>query len=655
MATPRGEGTQPDPAAVRAALGQAVVPALMPALAQATGDLSLLRDEFRPDPANLLDPQGGVAPDDLATAREMAFDALTRLAETRSAGTGSAQPSLGRAELVRLVEFTVGGPVDERYLPLFEQELAATGADLRAPDWTREELAPGRPFRVVVVGAGMSGLAAAHRLGQAGIDYVVVEKNDDVGGTWLENRYPGCRVDVANHFYSYSFRQDEVWPQHFSTQDVLLGYFRRTADDLGIREHIRFGTEVVSMEFDETELAWAVEVRTRSGATEVLAANAVVSAVGQLNRPNFPDIPGQERFRGPSFHSARWDTTASLEGRRVAVIGTGASAAQLVPLVADRAAELILFQRTPPWLVPTPDYHDRVTPEVQWLLGNVPFYEHWYRFWLFWRNAEGMLPAVRVDPGWQGSGLSVSAANDLFRMMLTAYLQQEFADRPDLLADVIPDYPVGAKRVIRDNGIWARTLKRPDVQVVTEKISEITEAGIATTDGVTHEVDVIVYATGFTASQFLMPMSVRGRAGLDLHEMWAGDARAYLGITVPGFPNLFLLYGPNTNIVVNGSIIFLTECEVQYVMSCLRLLLENNAAALSVRADVHDAYNQRVDAENVRMAWGASSVNAWYKNALGRVSQNWPGTLLEYWDLTRSVNADDYELLERDHAGVGLH
>ena len=635
-----------------AALEQAVVPALMPALAEATGDLSLLRDEFRPDPTNLLDPQGGVTPEHLAEARRVAADVLLRLAADTGAAAGRGS-RLEPGHRRRLLEFTVGAPVDERYLPLFEQELGST--DLRAPGWTKEDLAPGRPFRVVVIGAGMSGLAAAHRIGQAGIDYIVLEKNVDVGGTWFENRYPGCRVDVANHFYSYSFMQDEVWPQHFSTQSVLLDYFRRAADTLDIRSHIRFGAEVVSMVFDDTDLVWSISVIGPSGEREVIRADAVVSAVGQLNRPKFPDIAGRDRFEGASFHSAEWDDSVPIRGRRVAVIGTGASAAQLVPAVAEEASELVVFQRTPPWLVPTPDYHDPVTSEVQWLLRNVPYYEHWYRFWLFWRNAEGMLPAVRVDPGWNGGEVSVSAANDLFRLMLTAYLQEQFSDRPDLLVQVVPDYPVGAKRVIRDNGIWARTLKRPNVQLVTEKISEITGSGVVTADGVTHEVDVIVYASGFTASQFLTPMKVEGRGGADLHRRWSGDARAYLGITVPDFPNLFLLYGPNTNIVVNGSIIFLTECEVQYVMTCLRLLLERGAGALSVRPEVHDAYNRRVDADNACMAWGASGVNAWYKNEKGRVSQNWPGTLLEYWELTREVDPEDYELLGREGADVGLH
>jgi 4-hydroxyacetophenone monooxygenase len=376
-----------------------------------------------------------------------------------------------------------------------------------------------------------------------------------------------------------------------------------------------------------------------------LEANAVISAVGQLNRPHFPEISGLDDFEGASFHSAEWDPDVDLRGKRVAVIGTGASAAQLIPEVADDAAELFVFQRTANWLVPTPDYHDDVPAGMQWLLDNLPDYEPWYRLWWFWRTHEGLLPAACVDPSWPDQERSVSAANDFVRELLTMYLQAEFADTPELWDKVIPTYPPIAKRVLRDNGIWARTLKRDHVELVTDPIERIAPNGVVTEDGRKREVDVIIYGTGFNASKFLTPMKVTGRGGADLHETWSGDARAYLGITVPGFPNLFCLYGPNTNIVINGSIIYFSECEVRYLVESIRLLLSTGHRALDVKPEVHDAFNARVDAANRQMAWGASSVNSWYKNAKGRVAQNWPFSLLEYWEQTRVPNPDDYELL----------
>jgi 4-hydroxyacetophenone monooxygenase len=355
---------------------------------------------------------------------------------------------------------------------------------------------------------------------------------------------------------------------------------------------------------------------------------------------------GRDSFAGPSFHSARWDDTVELRGARVAVIGTGASAVQLIPEVAGEVGELIVFQRTPPWLGETPDYHEEVAPGLRWLYSHVPSYSEWNRFWIFWKMGDGVLQGVRVDPEWEPKNASVSVINDFMRVMLTEYLHAQFADRPDLRDAVVPTYPPGAKRLLRDNGVWAGALKRDNVRLVTEPIREITPTGVVTVDGEEHSVDVIIYGTGFQASKFLTPMRVTGRAGLDLHEQWKGDARAYLGITVPGFPNLFCLYGPNTNIVINGSIVYFSECGVRYVLGCIGALLNGDHAALDVRTDVFDEFNERVDAENALMAWGCSDVNSWYKNEHGHVAQNWPFTLLEYWQRTLAPNPDEYEFLE---------
>ncbi|MEX2659424.1 MAG: NAD(P)/FAD-dependent oxidoreductase [Acidimicrobiales bacterium] len=629
-----------DDDAIRAALEHAEVPALLPALAAALDDLSLVPDHLRPKPSGLIDPAGGLSADQQREARELALRALRRL---RDEGRG-VEPDPSIDELRQLLEFTSGGaPVDE-YLELLREELGL-GEDLRAPTWRKDELAPDRPFRVAVIGAGMSGLAAAHRLRQAGVDVVVLEKNHDVGGTWLENTYPGCRVDVSNHFYSYSFAQRPDWPEHFSSQEVLLEYFRTVADECGLRPLIRFRTEVTSVELDEATMTWSLQLLTEDGGEEALEVHAVVSAVDQLNRPNLPDIAGVERFEGPAFHSARWDHGVDLAGKRVVVIGTGASAAQLIPFVAEEAAALTILQRTPAWFIPTPDYHDAVAPEVQWLFRNIPGYANWYRFWIFWWNVEGLMPAARVDPDWDGGEQSVSQLNDLMRQLLAGYLGAQFAESPELLPHVIPDYPPFAKRFIRDNGVWAKTLQRDDVHLVTDQITEIVEEGVRTSDGTVHEADVLIYGTGFQASDFLTPMKVVGRGGVELHERWGGDARAHLGITLPRYPNFFLLYGPNTNIVVNGSITYFSECEVHYVVGCLEKLLETGARAIDPRPEVHDAYNARVDAENLRMAWGVSSVNSWYKNVTGRTAQNWPFSLLEYWQQTREPDLSDYEQL----------
>jgi 4-hydroxyacetophenone monooxygenase len=626
---------------LRAALAEAELAPLLPSLAYLTGDLSLLRDDLRPDPMLLAMPQAGFSDEQQAAIRDLAFDVLVRY---RDGGSRPAPPPTDDA-LLRILEHCVGGSDMAPYLPLLEEELAYRGEDRRAPSWRLEDVAPGTSVTVAIIGAGMSGLLAAHRLDQAGVDFVVLEKSDDVGGTWLDNSYPGCRVDNPNHNYSYAFAQRHDWPFHFSTQDVLLDYFQRCADAFGLRDRIRFRTEVLSAAWSAAARRWTVRIRTADGAEEELTADAVVSAVGQLNQPKLPSIPGRDTFAGPAWHSARWRHDVDLAGKRVGVIGTGASAMQLIPEVAKQCGELVVFQRTPAWLAPTPDYHEPVSDGLRLLYAQVPSYSELNRFCIFWKMGDGALEGVRVDPDWDGGGASVSMANEFARQVLAAYLEAEFADRPDLLDVVVPDYPPGAKRMIRDNGVWAGALKRDNVRLVTTGIQEITPTGVVTVDGEAHDVDVLIYGTGFAASEFLTPMSVTGSGGVDLHERWGGDARAYLGVTTPGFPNLFLLYGPNTNIVINGSIVYFSECGVRYILGLLELALRNGARAVDVRKDVHDDFNERVDEGNRLMAWGASTVNSWYKNDHGHVAQNWPFTLLEYWQRTLRPDPDEYELI----------
>ncbi|MFK7917729.1 MAG: flavin-containing monooxygenase [Ilumatobacter sp.] len=624
------------------------LPALLPALSHALDDESLLIDSLRPDGELIRDETAGLTPDQQMAIRRLAVEVLIDVRDARRTFADSTVTGFADDQRIqRLMSHAIGQAIDGDYVPLMREELSVTDDDLRAPQWRADELAPDRAFPVAIIGAGMSGILAAHRLQHAGVPFVVYEKNDDVGGTWLENTYPGCRVDVSNHVYSYSFAQRNDWPYYFSPQPELLDYFRTCADEFGIREHIRFGHEVTAMAWSDDEQQWTVDVDGPDGTT-VATYSAVISAVGQLNRPNMPNIDGMNDFGGPSFHSAQWNHDVDLTNKHVVVIGAGASAVQFAPHVAEQAAHLSVLQRTPNWFVPVPNYHHPVADGLQWLFRHVPGYAQWYRFWMFWRSTEGLLPACAVDEDWGDMSLTTGEKNAELRELLEQWLYLCYADRPDLHDTVRPMYPPASKRIVLDNGSWSTTMKRDDVTLDGSPIARIEADAVVTVDGdgveSRHRADVIIYATGFQASKFLTPMKVVGTGGRDLHEVWDGDARAYLGVVHPGFPNFFLCYGPNTNIVVNGSIIYFSECEVRYAVATIEMLLLNGWSSADCRQEVHDEYNQRIDDGNLKMAWGVSTVNSWYKADSGRVAQNWPFSLLEYWQQTRSADPADYHV-----------
>ncbi len=627
---------------IRRLLDAADLPSLLAALAHATGDLGLVPDDLWLNPDLALQPDGGWDTEQVERARDLARSGLRRL-EAPEGGSGSPADDLVPA----LIDWLTGADLDDGYRTMLAEELSVTG-DLRIPEPIAAGEWPPRAacdHAVAIIGAGMSGILAAHRLKQAGIDCVVLDKNDDVGGTWLENTYPGCRVDVFNHVYSYAGEQRPDWPEYHSSQPVLLDYFRDCARRWGIRDRIRFGVRVESLAWDDDARHWVIRIETGSGTAET-TAGAVVSAVGQLNRPLMPRVEGTADFAGEKFHSSAWRHDIDWDGLRVAVVGTGASALQFIPYLAEEAAHVTVFQRTPPWLIPRPVYHEPLADGLLRLFEFIPGYAHWFRLRLFWCTHEGTVGALRRDPAWNGPlDQAVSRRNEEARRLLTLYLRSQFEDRPDLLSKVVPNYPVGAKRVVLDNGIWATTLKRLNVELVSDGIERIEPEGVRGAGGRLHRADVIVFGTGFRASEFLMPMRVTGRGGADLHETWAGDARAYNGVCVPGFPNLFCIYGPNTNIVVNGSIIYFAECATHYVVECLRMLAHRGAAAMDCRADAYDRYSARMDEHNSQMAWGISPVNSWYKSSSGRIAQNWPLPLIDYWRQTRSPDPADFELL----------
>ncbi|MDB5418545.1 MAG: 4-hydroxyacetophenone monooxygenase [Phenylobacterium sp.] len=628
-----------DTAMLDEALAVAHLPALLAALVHVTGDASWLKPEWRPAYQPLSRGETGLGPEKDAEIRAATRAALVEFL----AGDRQLPPAPDAATVRKMMDFVAGAEIPEGYADFAMDELAIVGRSSKDPQFDQPRLKEAaRKLKVLVIGAGMSGILTGIRLSQAGVSFEIIDKNPEVGGTWFENTYPGCRVDNSNHMYSYSFEPNHAWPQFFSPQPELLKYFKGIADKYGLRKHIRFETLVEACVWDEAKDLWRVTLKGKDGGREVVEANAVVSAVGQLNRPRYPDIEGRDSFEGQSFHSSEWRHDIDLTGKKVAVIGTGASAFQFVPEIAPEVAQLTVFQRNPPWGLPVAHYHEDVPEGFKWLLDKVPYYDKWYRFFLFWTTTEGFLPMVKSDPAWNNSPGAVSQANADLREMVSQYLEAQVADHPELVGRVVPGYPIGGKRAVLDNGVWLGALKRPNVQLVTDKIVKITPKGVVAADGVEYEADVLIYGTGFQASNFLSFYKVKGKGGRDLHDSWGGDARAYLGITVPNFPNFFIIYGPNTNIVVNGSIIFFSECAVRYIVGCLRLLAETGAASLEVKKAVHDVFNVRVDEANKGWAWGSPHVTSWYKNAFGRVSQNWPFGLIDYWRATLAPNPDDF-------------
>jgi 4-hydroxyacetophenone monooxygenase len=615
-----------------------VVPMAM-ALVHLTGDLGVL-DEIAPYIRDAWDYTARVPEDAVARIRDRLAHEIARF----QAGGDPALRMPDRYLLRRMMSVAVGEEVPDEYVPMVLEQMGLTaGLEPELPPIDLQ--AAGMPdFRVAIVGAGASGLCAGIRLAQAGIPFIIFEKNDEVGGTWYENRYPGCAVDTPNHFYQFSFAPNNDWPNYYSRQPSILAYLKGCADRFGLRPSIRFGSEVVGADYDEAGRSWTILSRSANGERRE-RFNVLLCAVGQLNRPAVPAIPGLEQFEGKAVHTAAWGEATSMAGKRVALIGTGASAVQVGPGIVDEVSELTVYQRSGSWVVRSPNVHRAVADGKKWALDHIPFYAPWYRFQLFWGFADGLFRALRIDPEWQGGRDSISALNDRYRQAMLRHISRELEGREDLLAKATPDYPPYGKRVLADAG-WYRMLRRDHVTLETTGIAAIEPQAIRLADGRAIPTDAIVFATGVRAGKMLWPMAIRGRGGRSIREAWGDDdPRAYLGITVPDFPNLLILYGPNTNLGHGGSAIFLAECQVRYCLSLLRQMLARCAAEFEVRREAHDTYNERIDAELSQLVWSHPSVGNWYKNKQGRIITNQPWRLVDYWKLTHAADPADYALM----------
>jgi cation diffusion facilitator CzcD-associated flavoprotein CzcO len=499
---------------------------------------------------------------------------------------------------------------------------------------TTGHVPPGpRPLSVVIVGAGFGGLAAAIELRRHGIeDVTLLESAPEMGGTWFYNSYPGAACDVPSHLYSYSYEQRRDWSRLCSSQPEILRYLQEVADGHGIRPLVRTSSRVTRCAFDDARSRW--NVIAESG--DRYEADALVLATGQLNRPSIPRLPGGERFAGHSFHSARWDHDYELSGKRVAVVGTGASAVQFVPAVAAQAAHLAVFQRTGNWMLPR---ENRVYPSwLRRLIDAVPPINSFRRRYLF-NYCELLTMAIR-HPRTIGRVLGLRSR---------LFMHRQLPD-PELRRKVMPDYTFGCKRVLFSSR-YLPALARDNVELVTEPLAEVTEHGLTTADGRERQFDCIIWSTGFRATEFMAPMEVIGVGGRELGEAWSDGAHAHLGLTVPGFPSFFLMYGPNTN-TSGGSIIFYHEAQAAYIRQALEQLQAGGYARVEVRPDVEARSDRELQSRFAGTAW--TGCDSWYRDEGGRIVANWPGYMREYLEATRTFDPDEYAFTTVPDPGAGI-
>jgi len=479
----------------------------------------------------------------------------------------------------------------------------------------------------LIIGTGFGGLGMAIALRRAGLDdFLILEKQHEVGGVWRDNSYPGAACDVPSHLYSFSFEPNPNWSRVFATQAEIHNYLRHCANKYQLHPHIRLGAEVAQAHYDEYRALWAVTLSDGSQ----LETRLLITATGQLSRPTWPKLEGLDSFKGRCFHSAQWDHDYTLRGKRVAVIGTGASAIQFVPAIADTVKSMKVFQRSPAYILPRPDR--AYTEGEKALFRRLPWAMKLLRACIYVQYESRALAFTRFKQ------LMTLAAGWPFRKLL----EQQVPDAA-LRRKLTPDYPIGCKRILLSSEYLA-TMAKPQVELVTEGIRRITPDGIETTDGRHHAVDAIIMDTGFAATEFLAPMRITGRGGRDLNEAWQNGAQAYLGLTVPGFPNLFMLYGPNTNLGHN-SIVYMLESQIAHVVRCIQTMRKAKVNTIEVDADRYAHFNTHIQQRLRTTVW--NGCKSWYVDAAGHNSTNWPGFTLSYRWLTSHSPMQAYDLVQR--------
>lgn len=544
----------------------------------------------------------------------------------------------------QMMGMLTGETISDNEFRFGREELALADFSRKA-DWTNGKVEIPEGFKVAVIGAGASGVAAAIQLEQLGIPYEVFERQAEIGGTWQLNRYPDARVDTSSFLYQFKFIKNYPWPEYFASQSEVKKYIEHAARSYGVDGHITFNTELKHAVFNEATKRWDIELEYSDGTRESQSVNAIISGAGQFSTPQLPDIEGLKDFQGPKIHTTAWDQSFDPDGKRIALIGNGSTGVQLMPKLAQSAEFVYQFQRTPQWISPMEQYREKISSEVRWLFDNVPFYWNWYCYYSQ-VTTDAMQNAQEYDAEWQAAGGKISKANDGLKAALLDYIHNKLGSNPELEAKVTPDYAPLARRLVVDNG-WYDALLRDNVELVTDQISRFTTDAVETTAGERFDIDAVIFAAGFDVSKYLWPTEYVGRDGKTMESAWSEDGpRAYLGLTVPGFPNLFIFYGPNSQ-PRSGAFLSWVEIWSRYAAQGIIHLLENGIDAIDVREDVFEAYNDELDRLNDNLIWDKESPAGrnYYVNKFGRQGVNWSLRNVEYFARVAALDPNDFVAL----------
>lgn len=626
---PKGS-SEIDWALLREGTQQANIPALLMCLVQMTGDRSWLDEPYAPNRGRGLDDNdSGGLPDEIQLEiRSAAFKAISEWINGRQL----AIPRPANDELANMLAVAMSEDVPGEY-----GDIVASGMQFEAP---RPNKTPGQSKTAIIIGGGISGICAAIEMQKLAIDFTIFEKNEEFGGTWWENRYPGCGVDTPNLTYTFSFRPND-WTKYFPLRDEIKAYLLETADEYGLYADTQFGTAVQRAEWIPGAEQWEVTVIDRDGRSSTHRADIIFSAVGLLNIPRFPQIKGIESFAGRVIHTCQWPEDLDLAGKRVAVIGNGASAMQVVPAIADEVSSLTIFARSKQWAAPFPQFRKDVPKGIRYLMQVVPIYRAWFEQRLSWTFNDRVHGTLYRDPDWPEPARAVNEINDGHRQFFTRYVREELADREELIPHVLPDYPPFAKRMLLDNG-WYRTLRKPNVQLIADRLQHVDGSRLTAGTGQAVDADVIILATGYQTTNVLGSYDVIGRQGRVLRDFWNGeDASAYLGTLVPGFPNFFILLGPNVGSGHGGSMIRNIENQAHYATRVIGALLDLGATSVEVRESVYEDYRARIDEAHEKLVWTHPGTENWYRNASGRVVAITPWRNDAFWRMTREAKAED--------------